>query len=278
MQLIREFLVFFGLDYSQLVFEPEAIEGRGVTLRDREELVENLGLASETLNPDVPLLSEIIKLSKVSVLKSETPTPTSEAKKFLFRGGAQDEDLSLASDKSSMTSSSAPLKSPEPNNKSLNITKKSDFDSTYTLNNSSKLDESAPQKSLLGDLPPLGSSGSQLGKNPSLSLAPLKKVPPVAKVEATKKEGTVHNSNKSMQIITPLFLCLDPKPKPAVEVKPMASVKPSEPEPQSLSITEDVEEEIDEFLNSSISASDDYTKEESVTEGASLRADYEEKL
>ena len=76
--------------------------------------------------------------------------------------------------------------------------------------------------------------------------------------------------------------CLDPKPKLAVEVKPMASVKPSEPpsapEPQSLSITEDIDEEMDEFLNSSISASDDFTKEESVSEGASLRADYEEKL
>jgi len=276
LQLIREFLVFFGLDYSQMVFEPEAVEGRGVTLRDREELIENLGFA-ETLNQDVPLLSEIIKLSKVSVLKSETPTPTSEAKKFLFRN---EEDLSLASDKSSVTSSSA--KSPEHsfsnvNNKSsLNVSKKSelkDFDSTYTLNCSnnndkSRLDESAAQKSLLGDLPPLGGGGPQLGKNPSLSLAPLKKVPPVAKVEATKKE--------------------DPKPKPAVEVKPMASVKPSEPtpsaaappapEPQSLSITEDIDEEMDEFLNSSISASDDFTKEESVSEGASLRADYEEKL
>jgi len=268
LQLIREFLVFFGLDYSQMVFEPEAVEGRGVTLRDREELIENLGFA-ETLNQDVPLLSEIIKLSKVFVLKSETPTPTSEAKKFLFRN---EEDLSVASDKSSVTSSSA--KSPEHsfsnvNNKSsLNVTKKSelkDFDSTYTLNSSnndkSKIDESAAQKSLLGDLPPLG-GGPQLGKNPSLSLAPLKKVPPVAKIEATKKE--------------------DPKPKPAVEVKPMASVKPSEPpsapEPQSLSITEDIDEEMDEFLNSSISASDDFTKEESVSEGASLRADYEEKL
>ena len=84
------------------------------------------------------------------------------------------------------------------------------------------------------------------------------------------------------------IFCLDPKPKPAVEVKPMASVKPSEPtpsaaappapEPQSLSITEDIDEEMDEFLNSSISASDDFTKEESVSDGASLQADYEEKL
>ena len=53
------------------------------------------------------------------------------------------------------------------------------------------LDESttAGAKSLLGDLPPLGGPSTQVGKNPSagLSLAPLKKVPPVAKVEATKQ-------------------------------------------------------------------------------------------
>lgn len=27
LQLVHEFLVFFGLDYSQMVFEPEALEG-----------------------------------------------------------------------------------------------------------------------------------------------------------------------------------------------------------------------------------------------------------
>ena len=61
--------------------------------------------------------------------------------------------------------------------------------SSSNNNDKSRLDESVAQKSLLGDLPPLGGGGPQLGKNPSLSLAPLKKVPPVAKVEATKKEG-----------------------------------------------------------------------------------------
>lgn len=79
LQLIREFLAFFGLDYSLLVFEPEALEGRNVTIRDRDSLIEHLGFA-ETLSEDLPLLSEIIKLSKVSVLKSETPTPTSDSK------------------------------------------------------------------------------------------------------------------------------------------------------------------------------------------------------
>ena len=66
-------------------------------------------------------------------------------------------------------------------------------------NDKSKIDESAAQKSLLGDLPPLG-GGPQLGKNPSLSLAPLKKVPPVAKIEATKKEGQYKITVINLQI------------------------------------------------------------------------------
>jgi hypothetical protein len=33
----------------------------------------------ETLRPDQPLLSEIIRLSKVNVLRSETPTLSEEA-------------------------------------------------------------------------------------------------------------------------------------------------------------------------------------------------------
>ena len=63
-----------------MVFEPEVLEGRNINLRDREKLIDHLGFA-ETLSDDVPLLSEIIKLSKVSILRSETPTPTSESQK-----------------------------------------------------------------------------------------------------------------------------------------------------------------------------------------------------
>ena len=46
------------------------------------------------------------------------------------------------------------------------------------------------------------------------------------------------------------------------------------------SVTEDIiDEDLDEFLNSSISASEDFTKEETVTDdSASLKADYVEKL
>ena len=117
LQLIREFLQFFGLDYSLLVFEPEAFEGRNVTLRDRENLIEQCGFADETINENAPLLSEIIKLSKVSVLKSETPTPTRE--KFSF---PIEDDISLQSDKSLSISLT-----PKPN-------KTKEFDMTYTMN------------------------------------------------------------------------------------------------------------------------------------------------
>ena len=75
----------------------------------------------------------------------------------------------------------------------------------------------------------------------------------------------------------------EPKQRPTVEVKPTttntARTNPNhEPDPQSSSITEDIDEEIDEFLNSSISASDDFSKEETATDDASLKADYVENL
>merc|ERR1719219_1156818 len=100
------------------------MEGRNMAFRDREKLVEHLGFA-ETLNQDVPLLSEIIKLSKVSILRSETPTPTSESQKLSFRN---DEDLSI---QSQSEKSSVSLKTPEVVTKTPN---RNDFNSTFTLN------------------------------------------------------------------------------------------------------------------------------------------------
>lgn len=243
LQLIHEFLVFFNLDYTQLVYEPEALEGRDITIRDREKLIENLGFAGETLNPKAPLLTEVIKLSKVSILKSETPTLQSTSVE------EDDQDTSEQSDilSSAHSSSRMPSKTPEKPDTNTNT--------TYTLTPNAfakTAEEQIPPKSFLGDLPPLGSPSVP---NPSKNLAPLKKIPPVAKVEATLKEGP-------------------DKAKPMVQVKPNTA----EPEPQSISITEDIDEELDDFLNSSISASEDFTKEETVTEDASLKADYMEKL
>merc|ERR1712226_947953 len=127
--------------------------------------------------------------------------------------------------------------------------KSKDFDMTYTMNTSNtekplinplqKTDE-LPQKSLLGELPPLMGPPSSTVKNPALSLAPLKKVPPpVAKVEGTKKEDLIKTA------------------KPALEVRPMSKSIDNErsntPTNNSVSVDEDIDEEIDEFLNSSIS-------------------------
>jgi hypothetical protein len=71
--LVREFLTFFGLGTSLSVFDPEVLDGSGVPLRSRADLVEGLGLAEAR---NLPLLAEVLRMSKVAVLKSETPTPT----------------------------------------------------------------------------------------------------------------------------------------------------------------------------------------------------------
>ena len=116
--------MFFGLDYSLLVFEPEAFEGRNVTLRDRESIIENCGFA-ETINENAPLLSEIIKLSKVSVLKSETPTPSPTKERFSFPINDENDD-SLQSEKSTSSISMTKQPQQQPN-------KSKDFDMTYTM-------------------------------------------------------------------------------------------------------------------------------------------------
>ncbi|XP_059082894.1 centrosomal protein 43-like isoform X2 [Tigriopus californicus] len=73
LHLIREFLAFFNLNFTLSIFEPEALEACGLGMKSRGQLIEGLGL-NELTNPKLPLLAEILRLSKVSVLKSETPT------------------------------------------------------------------------------------------------------------------------------------------------------------------------------------------------------------
>ncbi len=76
--LVREFLSFHGLSYSRSVFDAEA--SMTSATRDRGALAEGLGMtelaAGKGPGSRAPLLAEILRLSKVSVLKSETPTPT----------------------------------------------------------------------------------------------------------------------------------------------------------------------------------------------------------
>ena len=77
LQLVRELLSCFELKFTLSVFDQE-IGGCGdaVAARSREDLVEILGLRELLSKRESPVLSEILRLSKVSVLKSETPTPT----------------------------------------------------------------------------------------------------------------------------------------------------------------------------------------------------------
>jgi len=73
--LVREFLEFFSLDFTLAVFDPETNLGKDFQYRGRGKLIDALGL-TELVDPNIPLLGEIMRLSKVSVLKSESPTPT----------------------------------------------------------------------------------------------------------------------------------------------------------------------------------------------------------
>ena len=101
--------------------------------------------------------------------------------RFPFRN---EEEISEQSDKSESLSVKTPQLERNEITSTINKAEK-EFNATFTLNSSKP--EELP-KSFLGDLPPLGASSGP--KNPSsLSLAPLKRIPPVAKVEATKKEG-----------------------------------------------------------------------------------------
>ena len=79
LQLVREFLAFFNLKFTLSVFDPETNIDDTQQCKSRDQLIEGLGLG-ETLNRSsgnkVPILAEILRLSKVSILKSETPTPT----------------------------------------------------------------------------------------------------------------------------------------------------------------------------------------------------------
>ena len=76
LHLVREYLSFLGLKYSLSVLEAEASSAAPRPAQSRPQLVRSLGLSAETMSEASPLLSEVLRLSKVAVLKSETPTLT----------------------------------------------------------------------------------------------------------------------------------------------------------------------------------------------------------
>ena len=62
----REFLEFFSLDFTLAVFDPETNLGKDFQYRGRGKLIDALGL-TELVDPNIPLLGEIMRLSKVQI-------------------------------------------------------------------------------------------------------------------------------------------------------------------------------------------------------------------
>jgi len=355
--LVREFLEFFDLDFTLAVFDPETNIGKDFKYRERSKLIDALGL-TELTDTRSPLLSEIMRLSKVSVLKSESPTPTeisieddqhtsaqtslnediSRSEKFekssdhsnrssdksdqsgisSHKSEKYSDDFSLPkekkpgsdlSDNSGSTTPEIPLK-----DSSLDFlagNKLGGLSSTFTLENDSQLKKAASNEldslkskdSFLTDLPPLGSGGllgkSSLGDLPPLTmsgrgLAPLSKIPPKSSdlgdvmfkkdtkpkemfndptnLTNIKHDGTFEKKKSS----APSFGF---EPDHVISEQSESVKKDVKKSPNSTpDITENIEEELDSFLNSEISGGDDLTRDETLKDDASLKADYVESL
>ncbi len=79
----RSYFFFVFQTYTRSVFDAESGLGSSSNdgaIKDRSALSDGLGLtemsAGRGPGARAPILAEILRLSKVSVLKSETPTPT----------------------------------------------------------------------------------------------------------------------------------------------------------------------------------------------------------
>jgi len=281
--LVREFLEFFNLDYTKAVFDPETnIEGKDIKLRERNHLTEALGL-TELTDPHAPLLSEILRLSKVSVLKSESPTPTDisghgdvedddgHTSAHLSLNDENDDYSSKHEENSEKSESSTISKTPEivlkdqPNK----------FETRNTIASSNSADpfEARRQdsKDTLGSSKPVFDLGkSSLGDLPKSSLGNLPPLP------SNSRQLPPLSQTKPNQ---PKLGSLKSNPDEAgSKSKVLDAFKKDddEAEESSQEVTENIEEELDSFLNSEVSA--DMTNDETVKEDASLKADYMESL
>jgi FGFR1 oncogene partner len=232
--LVREFLQFFDLEFSLAVFDPETNIGRDVQYRERERLCSALGL-TELTDPQAPLLSEMMRLSKVSVLKSESPTPSSISDSLHTSGPA-----SLAED--------PPSRHTTPETPRADTSGPGDMPAAARQTAAPSLaplpSAEAPARppSFLSDLPPLGRPGPPpRGGN----LAPLRQARPLGSSAATDhgKESTLAVGKEEQTKLK------------KVEV----SGEDTTPD-----VTENIEEELDSFLNSDISDANDVTKDETL--------------
>lgn len=285
LHLVKEFLTFFDLTFTLSVLEPESDAGlsRASSHRSRQELVELLGLAPEMVDNKTPLISQIIRLSKVSVLKSETPSPTefiedshrTDVDSYLNpsslhpapQGAANTPTLqSLTTPESSLNAAafnSASLervsstKQPEPQAPSK---------STFLHNEPTSSIQEVKKSSFLGDLPPLGSGNAQTKGG---SLPPLKKT--------ASKDSSVSSLEMLDGILGKDPPSRETKDKVTTESSDIPRTNKPRPIPDE---DEEIAEEINEFSEDfSISAtSEGFTKDESLRNEAHFKADYIEHL
>ena len=190
---------------------------------------------------------------KVSVLKSESPTPST------ISDCHTSPPASLMEDPATPEPSSSHHKEEEQEQpRSKNAPEFAQSSST-TLpvpqkSNSSFLTDLPPLgRSSLGDLPPLSMS------NRPLNLAPLKQPGPEPAGLMTASQAKIGSGDQFKE------------PEKRTESKGSADSTPD--------VTENIEEELDSFLNSDISDANDITKDETLANSdLSLKADYVEAI
>jgi len=310
--LVREFLEFFSLDFSLAVFDPETNIGRDFKYRERDKLIDALGL-TELTDTKSPLLSEIMRLSKVSVLKSESPTPTEISEEEDLHTSAatslgDDLVVGAVTDKNSDNSRSSAGEKSDSSTPEI-VLKDSSLDlmlgrtftqekvQTQNKDLLSRGNKEAP--SFLTDLPPLGGlPKSSLGDLPPLSLgggratalAPLGgrlHPPPKSAADVPLQKPPPPMSEPIMTRVKSQAPSFGFEPDHVLSQKDDLSTQKSkkETDPKESSgettpeVTENIEEELDSFLNSEISGGDDLTKDETLANSdASLKVDYVESL
>jgi len=335
--LVREFLEFFDLDFTLAVFDPETNIGKDFKYRERSKLIDALGL-TELTDTKSPLLSEIMRLSKVSVLKSESPTPTevtieeddmhtsahsslnddlnskseilekSNNEKSIqsetsHKSDRYSDDFSVSKDRNvSSDSSNNSESTPQINlkedikfiknsndDKSSDVMFKVENDKSSSRQKNVEADSLKPKDSFLMDLPPLGSKSS-LGDLPPLSmprkgggLAPLSKIPSKSSSIEIEEKGNVKSSNllkkttkqdnnQAKKLSNVPSFGFDPDHVISEKSDDILEKKQIDSSPD---ITENIEEELDSVLNS---GGDDLTRDETIIEDQSLKADYVESL
>jgi len=314
--LVREFLEFFELDFTLSVFDPETKIGKDLRYRGRSKLIDSLGL-TELVDKNSPLLSEIMRLSKVSVLKSESPTltemseddntsnqPSLAQDHSNNKSGYKDyKDCIPVDDEDSLTPSlslhldqphNLPQQQPPPpshpqdkvdgfNRKEVDVRKLNLADSDkLSLENdvvsSLPIAENIGGSCLLGDLPPLGSSISSLGDLPPLGVAKRGDLPPL-----TISKGGELSSLSGLTENTKTNMKQSVQQnninteKTVHQNEKLLKVGSEKDSIGEYSVSEDIAEDLDSF--SSQSNAEQFTKEEIVINSdSSLRADHVESL